>query len=102
MLTTRTPPGLETPVRNRYFYGKLLDVEQFELETRYLNAKRWLLNRLVTGYGVVCGLDVLPGDEPNELWIGPGVAIDKLGPRAHQSGQDRSGRHPRAVPAAGA
>jgi hypothetical protein len=79
MLTTRTPPGLETPVRNHYFYGKLLDVEQFELETRYLNAKRWLLNRLVTGYGVVCGLDVLPGDEVNELWIGPGVAIDKGG-----------------------
>jgi hypothetical protein len=79
MLTTRTPPGLETPVRNHYFYGKLLDVDQFELETRYLNAKRWLLNRLVTGYGVVCGLDVLPGDETNEVWIGPGVALDKWG-----------------------
>ena len=82
MLTTRTPtrqPVLETPVRNHYFYGKLLDVYQFEMETQYQNAKRWLLNRLVTGYGVVCGLDVVPGAETNEIWIEPGVAIDQWG-----------------------
>jgi len=44
--------SVKTFVRNRYFYGKLLDVFHFELEQNYLNAKRWLLTRLVTGYGV--------------------------------------------------
>ncbi|MBZ5529849.1 MAG: hypothetical protein LAO20_00330 [Acidobacteriia bacterium] len=70
---------LKTPVRNRYFYGKLLDVFHFEMEQNYLNAKRWLLNRLVTGYGVVCGLDVQPGDDGNSIVVTPGVAIDKCG-----------------------
>lgn len=70
---------LQTPVRNRYFYGKLLDVYHFEMETNYANAKRWMLNRLVFGVGVVCGLDVLVGPEPNTVIITPGVAIDKWG-----------------------
>jgi hypothetical protein len=70
---------LQTPVRNRYFFGKLLDVYHFELETNYVNAKRWLLNRLALGVGVVCGLDVLCGPEPNTVVITPGVAIDKWG-----------------------
>ncbi|HEV7475355.1 MAG TPA: hypothetical protein VGN90_14975 [Pyrinomonadaceae bacterium] len=70
---------LQTAVRNRYFYGKLLDVYHFELETNYLNAKRWLLNRLVFGYGVACGLDVKVGPEGHTIVISPGVAIDKWG-----------------------
>ena len=70
---------LQTAVRNRYFYGKLLDVYHFELETNYLNDKRWLLNRLVFGHGVVCGLDVKCGPEDNTVIITPGVAIDKWG-----------------------
>lgn len=70
---------LQTAVRNRYFYGKLLDVYHFELETNYLNDKRWLLNRLVFGYGVVCGLDVKCGPEENTVIITPGVALDKWG-----------------------
>jgi hypothetical protein len=48
----RTPADLKVPVRNRYFYGKLLDVHQLEMEQEYFNAKRQLLNRLVTGPGV--------------------------------------------------
>jgi hypothetical protein len=70
--------ALLTPERNRYFYGKLLDVEQLEKEQRYFNHKRWLLNRLVTGSGVVCGLNITPG-ENGDLVIQPGVAIDALG-----------------------
>ncbi len=42
--------------RNRYFYGKLLTVRDFEVEQRYHSGKRALLNRLVHGAGVVCGL----------------------------------------------
>ena len=52
---------IKTPVRNRYFYGKLLDVYHFELETNYMNYKRWLMNRHVISYGVVCGMDVRLG-----------------------------------------
>jgi hypothetical protein len=81
MLATRssTQPRLQAPVRNHYFYGKLLDVHHFEMETQYHNAKRWLLNRLVTGYGVVCGLNIEPGAEIDQIFIAPGVAIDKWG-----------------------
>ncbi len=70
--------ALSIPERNLYFYGKLLDVEQLEKEQRYFNRKRWLLNRLVTGSGVVCGLNVVPG-ENGEVIIQPGVAIDAMG-----------------------
>ena len=70
---------LKTPVRNRYFYGKLLDAYHFDLETSYLNHKRWLLNRLVSGFGVVCGLDVAPGPGPRQIIVAPGLAIDKHG-----------------------
>ena len=56
--------GLATPRRNRFFHGKMMDVYQFELETGYAISMRRLLNRLVAGDGVVCGLDVVRGDEP--------------------------------------
>lgn len=66
------------PIRNRYFYGKLLDVVNFELEQNYFNCKRWMLNRLVSGYGVVCGLGVqLYGTQA--VQVQPGLAIDKCG-----------------------
>jgi len=64
-------------VRNRYFYGKLLDVRHLEMEQRYLNEKRWLLNRLGLGSGVLCGLDVTASG--GRVRIAPGVAIDGLG-----------------------
>ncbi len=67
------------PVRNRYFYGKLLDVFHFEMEQSYMNDKRWLLNRLVSGYGVVCGLNVKLGPDGQSVVVSPGMAIDKCG-----------------------
>ncbi len=82
--TAIIPPKIgetESFERNRYFYGKMMDVSQFELETNYVIAKQCLLNRLVFGFGVVCGLDVLwaPGPNLNQVLITPGVAIDKWG-----------------------
>lgn len=68
-----------SPVRNRYFYGKMLDVFHFDLEQSYFNNKRWLLNRLVSGYGVVCGLNVALGPDGQSVVVGPGIAIDKCG-----------------------
>jgi hypothetical protein len=71
--------GLKAPARNRYFYGKLLDVYHFQLETEYLNAHRQRLNRLVSGYGVVAGLNVDPGPDAQQIVVRPGFAIDKWG-----------------------
>jgi hypothetical protein len=79
MVAAMQQPDLKSLERNRYFYGMLLDVYHFRRETNYFNAKRRLLNRLVSGYGVVCGLDVEAGPKPNQIVITPGVAIDKWG-----------------------
>src|SRR3954447_9539379 len=65
-------------VRNRYFWGKLLDADHLELEQRYMNEKRWLVNRLALGMGVLTGLDVEPADG-GRVWSRPGVALDARG-----------------------
>jgi hypothetical protein len=78
-VSTMPNPGLQTFKRNRYHHGQLLDVFHFELETNYFNAKRWLINRLVCGYGVVCGLNVLVGPEKDQILVDAGVALDKCG-----------------------
>lgn len=64
--------------RNRYFYGKLLSVRDFETEQRYTRSKANLLNRLVTGAGVVCGLSVMASNE-STLLIESGLALDYQG-----------------------
>lgn len=64
--------------RNRYFYGKLLTVRDFEAEQNYMDSKRRLLNRVVQGAGVVCGLGVSASDDTT-LLIGSGMALDYLG-----------------------
>ena len=75
----RCPSELGEPKRNNYFFGKQMDVYQFQLETNYLNAKRWLLNRTTLGFGVVCGLDVESCSGDKELLISAGLAIDGWG-----------------------
>ena len=82
---------LQKPVRNRYFYGKQLDVRHFELEQNYFNSKRWLLNRMVSGFGVVCGLNVV-GSEAGDheaVIVRPGLAIDKWGREIHVPADSR-------------
>lgn len=83
--------------RNLYFYGKLLDAYNFELETAYHSAKRWLLNRLVLGHGVVCGLNVEPGDDPFSIVITPGLGIDKWGREIVVAERSRSYAIPKDV-----
>ena len=79
MLTETRGAVLETPKRNNFFYGKLMDVDKFDLEQQYFNNKRLLINRLVIGHGVVCGLDISPGAGAGEIIVHAGVAIDGLG-----------------------
>src|SRR5437868_3364716 len=64
--------------RNRYFYGKLMTVRDFTQEQLYFNAKRWLINRLLFGSGVICGLKVSAVDATS-IVIDPGLALDPLG-----------------------
>ena len=71
--------NLKPAVRARYFYGKLLDVHHFKTEQDYFNEKRWLLNRVVSGYGVVCGLGIEWYGDDRRIVVLPGVAIDKCG-----------------------
>lgn len=70
--------------RNKYFYGKLMTVRDFELEQEYFNGKRYLLNRLVYGKGLLFGFSNLEllqerSDEVSILFRDGGVALDSLG-----------------------
>ncbi|MCI8991420.1 MAG: hypothetical protein HFG80_01640 [Eubacterium sp.] len=64
--------------RNRYFYGKLLSVEDFETEQKYFNDKRRTINRFLFGSGVVCGLHVLEVDDES-ISLERGLALDFAG-----------------------
>jgi hypothetical protein len=66
-------------MQTRYFYGQRLDVRHFESEQNYVRGKLWMLNRLVHGFGVVCGLDVTLGDDRKSVVVQPGLALDKAG-----------------------
>lgn len=64
--------------RNHYFYGKLLTVRDFELEQKYFNNKRRIINRLMHGAGVAAGLDVVRVDDQH-ISVEPGMAFDYHG-----------------------
>jgi hypothetical protein len=70
---------LAPPERNRYFYGLLMDAERFQRDQDYFNQKRLLLNRLVTGAGVVSGLALTWSAATSTLTLSAGVAIDLAG-----------------------
>lgn len=77
MLNEQVLGQLRAPQRNRYFYGKLLDVRQLELEQTYGVTQRRLMNRLGLGSGVLCGLQLELGERG--LLVRPGVAVDGFG-----------------------
>ena len=75
--------------RNNYFFGKLMTVRDYFAEQCYFNEKRWLINRMVHGWGIVCGLDVkrIPKDPADhnkgyfdtKVKVTEGLAIDCCG-----------------------
>jgi hypothetical protein len=73
--------GLHPARRNRYYYGKMLDVSHLSMEQRYVLGKQWLFNRAVIGPGVVCGLTVEPltTAEGSGVLIRSGLAFDGWG-----------------------
>lgn len=64
--------------RNRYYRGKMLTSADFEAEQLYMNGKRQFVNRMITGAGIVCGLNVISLDDLS-LMVESGVAIDGMG-----------------------
>ncbi len=69
--------------RNRYFTGKYMTVRDFAGEQEYFLSRHREHNRLLHGWGVVCGLRVLPHPNPEcaRRWVivRAGVAIDCKG-----------------------
>lgn len=65
--------------RNNYFCGKMMTARDFQDEQCYFNEKRWLMNRTVHGWGVVCGLDVKSTKDNKGVEVTPGLAIDCCG-----------------------
>src|SRR5215472_121911 len=70
---------LLAPERNRYFYGLMMDAQRFQRDQDYFINKRYLLNRFVTGSGVVCGLGLSFDSTKNTVTLSPGIAIDLAG-----------------------
>lgn len=68
--------------RNNYFYGMALGVDEFRQEQEYFKWKHRLGNRLLHGYGTVCGLRLEQrpaGDDDVEIVVGQGYAVSPQG-----------------------
>ena len=66
--------------RNNFYFGKWMTAQDFTDEQRYMNEKRWMMNRLGLGWGVLCGLKVRPHPhERQKVIVEPGCAIDPYG-----------------------
>lgn len=64
--------------RNRYYRGKMLTSADFASEQLYMNGKRQFINRMITGSGIVCGLQVVSLDDQSVM-VESGMAIDDMG-----------------------
>ena len=65
--------------RLRYFHGMLLDEKDFREEQQYHANKRRLLNRMLHGSGVVCGLELRGTKGKKSIQVTPGLALDCSG-----------------------
>ncbi len=62
--------------RANYFHGMLMTDRDFREEQMYHNEKRKMLNRMLHGWGVVCGLGISGKNKESAITISPGVALD--------------------------
>ena len=65
--------------RLRYFHGMLLDEKDFREEQQYHANKRRLLNRMLHGSGVVCGLELRGRKGKGSIQVTRGLALDCSG-----------------------
>jgi hypothetical protein len=63
----------------RYFHGQLLSDRDFTEEQIYLNEKRKLHNRMLHGWGIVCGLEIEAIPDIEKIRIKKGLALDCAG-----------------------
>jgi len=75
-MTNTNTPGT---VRPRYFQGHLLTEKDFSDEQDYFREKLRRHNRLLHGWGVVCGLRVTPAAAGCAVIVSPGYALDPCG-----------------------
>src|SRR4051794_28059645 len=77
------PCTTQTPLRNNYFFGKLMDVPDFDVEQPYVVDKFRRHHARLHGTGVVCGLEVVahgtPACRDRYLVVKPGTALDCCG-----------------------
>jgi hypothetical protein len=77
------PGGLPAPERNRYFDGKFMTARDFQADPDYFLSRHRLHQRLLHGWGVVCGLHVRHHPRPTSCkrWVvvTSGIAIDCYG-----------------------
>jgi hypothetical protein len=75
--------GVVATERNRYFTGKYMTARDFWGEQEYFLSRHRLHNRLLHGWGIVCGLRVIPHPIPEcaDRWVvvRAGIAIDCCG-----------------------
>jgi hypothetical protein len=80
---TCEPCEPQTPLRNHYFFGKLMDVPDFDVEQRYMVEKFKRHHQRLHGTGVICGLEVRAHPNPacrdRYVVIAPGAALDCCG-----------------------
>src|SRR5262245_39332709 len=71
------PAALE---RVRYFHGQLLTSDDLRAEQEYARARQRHFNRFVIGWGIACGLEVVPDNTTSfGIRVCPGFALDPWG-----------------------
>lgn len=65
--------------RAKYFHGMLMTDRDFTEEQRYHIEKRKLHNRMLHGWGVVCGLKMTAKDDNKSIIVDTGLALDCKG-----------------------
>jgi hypothetical protein len=77
---------LDPSKRVNYTFGLVLGVEEFLQTDAYFLEKHHVENRLLHGYGTMCGLDVVAVTSPQlELQVTPGWAVNPKGQEIHVS-----------------
>ncbi len=75
--------GFIATERSRFFTGKFMTARDFRTDQGYFLSRHRMHNRLLHGWGIVCGLRVTPHPDPDcaDSWVmvGPGIAIDCCG-----------------------
>lgn len=82
MIDTRTvcrPGGATSRTRTRFFPGLLLGSDDLTQEQNYFIEKHRRHNRMLHGWGIVCGVRVRQGNQPCQVVVEPGYVLGPYG-----------------------